>query len=139
MTSRTNFPGPWQNPTSGFGAKRYSHDWGLAFAGASSLRKIGQREISMVFRLVSVAAAAVLLMPALTMQGSAADVDGSQSPRRFRMEYGGMYGRIGGHYYGVVPERYPFKNQSIYNYPGHLNNQTFWERVQTQRNYPVQY
>jgi len=95
----------------------------------------------MIFRFVLVAAAAVLMMPALTLQSNAADVEnGSQSHRhRFRLEYGGVYGQIGGHYYGVVPERYPFKNQGTYNYPGYLNNQTFWERVQTQRNYPVQY
>ena len=93
----------------------------------------------MVFRLVTVAAAAVLTMSALTVASSAADVDNG-ARHRLRYQYGGGYfGQIGGHYYGVVPERNPFKNESTYNYPGHLNNQTFWERVQTQRNFPVQY
>jgi hypothetical protein len=93
----------------------------------------------MIFRLVSVAAAAALSMTALTLDASAADVDNGAAPRRLRYQYGGYFGRIGGHYYGVVPERDPFKNESTYNYPGHYNNQTFWERVQTQRNFPVQY
>ncbi len=35
------------------------------------------------------------------------------------------------------PPAFPFT--SAYNYPGHYNNNTFWERVQTQRQYPVQY
>jgi hypothetical protein len=34
----------------------------------------------------------------------------------------------------------PFVNHGeAYNFPGHYNNQTFWERVQSQPNYPVQY
>ncbi|HZV22124.1 MAG TPA: hypothetical protein VE986_11335 [Hyphomicrobiales bacterium] len=36
------------------------------------------------------------------------------------------------------PER-PFIGNEAYNYPGFYNNQSFWERVQTQGNYPVQY
>jgi hypothetical protein len=95
----------------------------------------------MIFRTVSSAAAAVLTIAAFMAQASAADTgDGTRPRHRFRMEYGGGYfGSIGGHYYGVIPERNPFPNESTYNYPGHLNNQSFWERVRTQRNYPVQY
>ena len=56
-----------------------------------------------------------------------------------RLLYGGYYGQIGGYSYGPVPERNEFLKGSTYNYPGHYNNQFFWERVQTQRNFPVQY
>ncbi len=53
-------------------------------------------------------------------------------------EYG--YGRrsVGGHLFGWQLNPFIFGN-SGYNYPGYYNNQTFWERVQTQANYPVQY
>ncbi len=36
------------------------------------------------------------------------------------------------------PYREPFSS-SLYNYPGYTNNHSFWERVETQGNYPVQY
>ncbi len=53
---------------------------------------------------------------------------------------GGYFGQLGYCYYGALgAPRYPFVNGSAYNYPGYLNNQFFWERVVTQRNYPVQY
>jgi hypothetical protein len=49
-----------------------------------------------------------------------------------------FYGRqVGGHRYWFQHE--PFALSDSNNYPGHYGNQTFWERVQTQRNYPVQY
>jgi hypothetical protein len=49
-----------------------------------------------------------------------------------------FYGRqVGGYRYWYQNE--PFKFSDSNNYPGHYNNQTFWERVQTQRNYPVNY
>ena len=35
--------------------------------------------------------------------------------------------------------RAPWYNSAGYNYPGFYNNHSFWERVQTQANYPVQY
>jgi hypothetical protein len=45
-------------------------------------------------------------------------------------QWGFMYG----------PYRVPFSYNALsYNYPGFYNNHTFWERVQTQANYPVQY
>jgi hypothetical protein len=38
------------------------------------------------------------------------------------------------------PYRVPYSyNTGLYNYPGHYNNHSFWERIQTQGNYPVQY
>lgn len=53
----------------------------------------------------------------------------------------GYYSRgpVGGHQFAWQHRAFPFFNGSSYNYPGYYNNQTFWERVQTQRNYPVQY
>jgi hypothetical protein len=100
----------------------------------------------MGFRLVFRTAAALLAVAAFTLQSSAAEMrkgNRSRAPVRFLYggygSYGGYYGQIGGHRYGPVPERYEFQNGSAYSYPGHYNNQTFWERVQTQRNFPVQY
>jgi len=46
---------------------------------------------------------------------------------------------VGGHSYYWQHRAWPFVNGAAYNYPGFYNNQTFWERVQTQANYPVQY
>ena len=49
-----------------------------------------------------------------------------------------LYGRqVGGYRYWY--QHTPFTFSDANNYPGHYNNQTFWERVQTQRNYPIQY
>ena len=49
-----------------------------------------------------------------------------------------FYGRhVGGHRYWYQNTPLTFSDSN--NYPGHYNNQSFWERVQTQRNYPVQY
>jgi hypothetical protein len=102
----------------------------------------------MGFRLVLSTAAALLAIAALALESSAAEIgdgNGNRAARRGRFytgqygQYGGYYGQIGGHRYGTVPERNPFVNGSAYSYPGYYNNQTFWERVQTQRNYPVQY
>ncbi len=44
---------------------------------------------------------------------------------------------VGGYRYWY--QHTPFTFTDANNYPGYYNNQTFWERVQTQRNYPVQY
>jgi hypothetical protein len=94
-------------------------------------------------RIVFSAIVALLALTAFAALGSAAESDKGNPirPRSqpFRYQYGGYFGQIGGHYYGTVPERLPFLNGSTYNYPGYYNNQTFWERVVTQRNYPVQY
>ena len=104
----------------------------------------------MGYRLVFRTAAVLLAISAVALESSAAEVRkgyrnraSHRPPVRFLYggyrSYGGYYGQIGGHRYSPVPERYEFQNESAYNYPGHYNNQTFWERVQTQRNFPVQY
>ncbi len=49
------------------------------------------------------------------------------------------HGPVGGHSYYWQHRAWPFVNGAAYNFPGYYNNQTFWERVQTQANYPVQY
>jgi len=49
-----------------------------------------------------------------------------------------FYGRqVGGYRYWY--QNTPFTFSDANNYPGHYDNQSLWERVQTQRNYPVQY
>jgi hypothetical protein len=49
-----------------------------------------------------------------------------------------FYGRqVGGYRYWY--QNTPFSFSDSNNAPGHYENHTFWERVQTQRNYPVQY
>jgi hypothetical protein len=97
----------------------------------------------MGLRLVLSAAAALLAIAAFAEVSSAAEI---RKGYRHRFSYGGDYarggyfGQIGGYRYGgAIPDRFEFLNGSAYNYPGYYNNQTFWERVQTQRNYPVQY
>ncbi len=52
--------------------------------------------------------------------------------------YGYVNGRrVGGYRYWYNPS--PATWPDTYGYPGFYNLQTFWERVETQRNYPVQY
>ncbi len=46
-------------------------------------------------------------------------------------------GPVGGHRYWYQNDPFPYNDAN--DYPGHYNNQTFWERVETQRNYPVGY
>jgi len=59
----------------------------------------------------------------------------SHHATRYRHRF---YGRhAGGYRYWY--QNTPFTLSDSYNYPGHYNNQSLWERVQTQRNYPVQY
>jgi hypothetical protein len=60
----------------------------------------------------------------------------SRTPHRYRRTYTFREG-VGGHLYG--DQLTPFSFSSGYNYPGFYNNQSFWERVQTQAGYPVQY
>ncbi len=63
----------------------------------------------------------------------------SRAPRRYLRYYSYRYrAPVGGHLFGRQLKPFPYSNNG-YNYPGHYNNQTFWERVQTQANYPVQY
>jgi hypothetical protein len=100
----------------------------------------------MGFRLI-LSAAVLLAVAPLALESSAAEMRKGhrnkalhRPPVRFLSGgYGGYYGQIGGYSYGPVPERNEFLKGSSYNYPGYYNNQFFWERVQTQRNFPVQY
>jgi hypothetical protein len=98
----------------------------------------------MRFRLVFRTAAVLLAIAAFALESSAAEMRKGNRHKAMhrppvRLFYGGYYGQIGGHSYGPVPERNEFLKGSTYNYPGYYNNQFFWERVQTQRNFPVQY
>ena len=52
--------------------------------------------------------------------------------------YGYVRLPVGGHLFGWQLSPSIFGSAG-YNYPGHYNNETFWDRVQTQANYPVQY
>ncbi len=81
---------------------------------------------------------------ALAVLGLSAEVradDGGYRPKHHRSarhccRY--YFGRpIGGYLFGHQHTPWTFTDAD--NYPGYYNNQTFWERVQTQRNYPVQY
>ncbi len=44
---------------------------------------------------------------------------------------------VGGHRFWYQNSPWLFNDQE--SAPGHYNNQTFWERVETQRNYPIGY
>ncbi len=44
---------------------------------------------------------------------------------------------VGGHRFWYQNKSFPFNDQN--SAPGHYNNQNFWERVETQRNYPIGY
>jgi hypothetical protein len=61
----------------------------------------------------------------------------SRAPRRFRRSYA-QRGGVGWQLFGYQLQPFTF-NTGSYNFPGNYNNHTFWERVQTQGNYPVQY
>jgi hypothetical protein len=98
----------------------------------------------MGFRFIFHAAAVFLTIVAFALESGAAEmrkINRNKVAQRppVRLYYGGYYGQIGGYSYGPVPERNEFLKGSTYNYPGYYNNQFFWERVQTQRNFPVQY
>jgi hypothetical protein len=62
----------------------------------------------------------------------------SRAPLRYRRSYA-FSSQIGGHLFGDQHSPFPFASSAGENYPGFYNNQSFWERVQTQPNYPVQY
>jgi hypothetical protein len=49
------------------------------------------------------------------------------------------YDPIGGYLFGWQHRPFNYQGAAGNNYPGYYNNQSFWERVQTQANYPVQY
>ena len=89
----------------------------------------------------AVGAAVALALACASVSSHAADYYQSK-----RSRYGRSYRlhreesfpfHIGGHLFGWQHDQRPFT--SAENYPGWYNNQTFWERVETQRNYPVQY
>ena len=44
---------------------------------------------------------------------------------------------VGGHRYWYQNKSFPYNDQN--SAPGYYNNQYFWERVETQRNYPIGY
>ncbi len=55
-------------------------------------------------------------------------------------EYGlYVYSPFGGELFGWHRRPFNFLGTAGNNYPGFYNNHTFWERVETQANYPVQY
>ncbi len=93
--------------------------------------------------LSSVLAVAVL---GLSAEGQAAEYGSgyrpkvryhhSRAPYRYRRSYAYRDG-IGGQLFGY--QHTPFSYSTGNNYPGYQNNQSFWERVQTQGQYPVQY
>jgi hypothetical protein len=55
-----------------------------------------------------------------------------RSPHRYRSYSIG----VGGRHFGYQEPPFVWTNNG-YNYPGFYNNQTFWERVETQPEYPV--
>lgn len=105
-----------------------------------------KREIVMGSRLLFRAIAILLPLAGQALESAATESTKSSRHKIFLQRppvrmCGGYYGQIGGHRClgGPHPYRYEFKNGSAYNYPGYYNNQYFWERVQTQGNYPIRY
>jgi Foot protein 3 len=106
-----------------------------------------EREMTMVSRILLGAILALVTIGS-SVESRAADAYGpgyrakarynsSHAPRRYRRSY--VYrGSTGWHLFGYQLEPFTF-NGGAYNFPGNYNNHTFWERVQTQGNYPVQY
>lgn len=83
-------------------------------------------------------AAALLLAFAFPVKSQAADGRAPHHKWRHAHHYGYHdYGPVGGIRFWWQNKPFPYNDQN--NYPGHYNNQTFWERVETQRNYPVGY
>jgi hypothetical protein len=83
-------------------------------------------------------AAAVLLAFALPATSHAADSDsGAHAKKHHYTHHYRSEGKhqIGGHRYWYQTESFPYNDQ--YSAPGHYNNQTFWDRVQSGSNYPV--
>jgi hypothetical protein len=107
----------------------------------------------MIMSRILLSAALALAVLGTTVQAQAAEYGYhprrahqryAQAPRTygfFSFGYPEYYvrGPVGGHSYYWQHRAWPFVNGAAYNYPGFYNNQTFWERVQTQANYPVQY
>ncbi len=96
-----------------------------------------EREMIMGCRLV-LSAAVLLAAFAFTVESQAADGSAPHSKWRHARHYGyHHYGPVGGYRFWWQNAPFPYNDQQ--DYPGHYNNQTFWERVETQRNFPVGY
>jgi hypothetical protein len=80
--------------------------------------------------------AVVVAAFAFPVASQAADTGGTHAKRHHGAKHY-RYGHVGGHRYWYQNEAFPFNPQN--NAPGYYNNQSFWERVETQRNYPVGY
>jgi hypothetical protein len=82
-------------------------------------------------------AAAVLLAFALPATSHAADTDtGAHAKKHHYTHHYDRDGKqVGGHRYWYQTESFPYNDQ--YSAPGHYNNQSFWDRVQSGSNYPV--
>ncbi len=111
----------------------------MTAAGISLLlRRLRKREIPMrVSKFVGTALAFAVAF-ASTSSDAADYYQSKRYSRTYRLHREESFPfHIGGHLFGWQRDQRPFT--SAENYPGWYNNQTFWERVQTQRNYPVQY
>ena len=83
-------------------------------------------------------AAAVLVAFAFPAASRADDASGAHAKRHHGYHHYYRHGEpVGGHRYWYQNNLFPFNDQN--SAPGHYNNQDFWERVQTQRNYPIGY
>jgi len=93
----------------------------------------------MSFRVLLIAALALSAFEAAPSQaessyrGVHARRHHAHAARRITRIYGE---EVGGHRYGYEPDPYIYMNRG-YNAPGFTNNQTFWERVETQPDYPI--
>lgn len=83
-------------------------------------------------------AAAILAAFAFPAVSQAADAGGAHAKKHHgHHHHRYLRDRVGGHRYWYQNKSFPFNDQN--SAPGHYNNQEFWERVQTQRNYPLGY
>ncbi len=93
----------------------------------------------MRFRLVLTA---VAVLAAVGVSAESVAADASPSAHRAKAHRGARHPHrtwrgVGGYRYGY--QNTPSIVTGAENYPGHTNNQSLWERVETQRNYPVGY
>ncbi len=84
-------------------------------------------------------AAAVLAAFAFPAASLAADAAGDHVKKQHGAHHYRHYccDHVGGYRYWYQNKPWLFNDQE--SAPGHYNNQSFWERVETQRNYPVGY
>jgi hypothetical protein len=95
----------------------------------------------MRLRLV-LTAAAILAAFGVSAESRAADT--APAGHRAKAHHGAHHGARHRAWRGVGGYRYGYQNTpsivtGAENYPGYTNNQSLWERVETQRNYPVGY